>query len=325
MKHLLLLLFLIISTLELKAQLPLPDFEVSILTETKVRIYWKNNFDNCSQITIQKSFDSIRHFKTIFSSLSPELLENAYVDNDYLPQLKTFYRILYVYNEGNYAFTISKAPENKKDKKYSDIKINQVETINKLNRLITIYKPITSSKDSSLINKNQNTQKEVNKGESTQNKLHLLDSIIASPLASKKLFIIYKRTTDSLFKIIDEKLFSKFKDSIISKTKDTLYAYENDIIIWKPFIPDPAWQPSEYVYTALKGYLIIDLPLTTKHKYKLIIYNEANQEIMRLKQIKNPKLMLEKSNFIKAGWYNFELFEDDKLKEKNKFKILADF
>jgi hypothetical protein len=36
-------------------------------------------------------------------------------------------------------------------------------------------------------------------------------------------------------------------------------------------------------------------------------------------------VILEKSNFPKVGWYNFELFEDDKLKEKNKFLVDKDY
>lgn len=324
MNRLFLLLIFFFTSLNLKAQLPLPDFEVTLLTETKVRVYWKNNLENCTQITIQKSYDSLKYFKTIFSSLSPELPENAYVDHDYLPQLKTFYRILYVYDEGNYAFTISKTPTNRNEKKFKEIKINQVEINNKLNRLITVDKPIASITDSSLINK-QNLKIEIEQNEIISNKILLLDSIKAIPLASKKMFVVYKRTTDSLYNILDDKSFSKFKDSIISKTKDTLYAYENDIIVWKQFIPDPAWQPSEFVYTSTKGYVVIDLPLIKKHKYKLFVYNEAKQEIMKLKHIKLQKLIIEKSNFLKAGWYNFELYEDDKLLERNKFQLIADF
>ena len=103
-------LFLLFISIKLNAQESLPIFSVSQLTETKARIYWKNNFSNCSQITIQKSYDSLKYFKTIFSSLSPELPENAFVDNDYLQELRVYYRILFVIDDANYAFTKSKTP-----------------------------------------------------------------------------------------------------------------------------------------------------------------------------------------------------------------------
>ena len=49
-------------------------------------------------------------------------------------------------------------------------------------------------------------------------------------------------------------------------------------------------------------------------------------EILKiLRQVKEPLFTLDKSNFVHAGWYVFELFENDKLKEKNKFYLPKDF
>ncbi len=323
MNRLMLFFFLLIS-LKINAQETLPNFRVTQLSENKVRVYWKNSFANCTQITIQKSYDSLKYFKTIFSSLSPELPENAYVDNDYLPELKIYYRILYVIDDGIFAFTLSKTPSKSVNIQNEILKPKIEESI-KLFRLITINKPLISKKDSSLIVEKNNSNKEKETTKIELKKIHILDSIVATPLPTKRMFVIYKGVIDSLFTIIDEYAFSKFKDSIISKTKDTLYAYENDIIVWKKFIPDPIWQASEFVYTAPKGFVIIQLPLYKKHKYKLICFNENKEELFRIKQIKTDYLMLEKSNFNKAGWFSFELYEDDKLKEKNKFFIQADF
>ena len=323
MKYILTFIFCLVFV-QIKAQLALPDFQVNELTESKVRIYWKNSFTNCTQITVQKSYDSLKHFKTIFSSLSPELPENAYVDNDYLAQLKNYYRILYVIDDGNYAFTISKTPSKVGSSRNQVITTKFADPI-RLNRLITINKPLFPNKDSNtnMINDSSYKEFEINKNEKP--KIRLLDPIIIAPLPTKKMYVIYYRQADSLYKILDEFFFSKFKDSIIAKTKDTLYAYENDIIVWKQFIPDPVWQPSEFVYTATKGYVVIQIPLYKKHKYKLICYDDNNAEVLKIKHIKSDFLMLEKSNFIKAGWYSFELFEDDKLKEKNKFQLTVDF
>ena len=323
MKYFLTFIFCLSFT-QINAQLALPDFQVNELTESKVRVYWKNSFANCTQITIQKSYDSLKYFKTIFSSLSPELPENAYVDDDYLPQLKNYYRILYVIDDGNYAFTISKTPT-KGSISRNQLIITKFADPIRLNRLITINEPFISTTDSNKIVTNDFLFKDAETKKNEKPKIHLLDSIIISPLPTKKMYLVYYRQGDSLYKILDEKSFSKFKDSIIAKTKDTIYAYENDIIVWKKFIPDPIWLPSEFVYTATKGYVAIQIPLYKKHKYKLICYDDKNEEVLKIKHIKSDFLMLEKSNFIKAGWYSFELFEDDKLKEKNKFLLVADF
>ena len=119
--------------------------------------------------------------------------------------------------------------------------------------------------------------------------------------------------------------YAKFKDSITRKTKDTLFVLGDDKILWKPFVPKPLWKPSINVFTADKGYVSIVLPNYKTHHYKLVFYDAKDKEIFRIKQLKQDKLTLEKSNFLHEGWFYFELFEDDKLKEKNKFFIEKDF
>jgi hypothetical protein len=120
--------------------------------------------------------------------------------------------------------------------------------------------------------------------------------------------------------------FQKFRDSISLKTKDTLFAFENDIIILKPFVPKPLWKASVNIFTNNKGFVSINLPEASKnHKYKIIFYDETNTEVFRIKQLKQDKLVLEKSNFLHAGWFFFELFEDDTIIEKNKFYLDKDF
>ena len=317
-------LFLLFISIKLNAQESLPIFSVSQLTETKARIYWKNNFSNCSQITIQKSYDSLKYFKTIFSSLSPELPENAFVDNDYLQELRVYYRILFVIDDANYAFTKSKTPT-KINASSNLYELFETDKPFNLNRLIKINKPLFPTLDNNKIANNEKQKKDFVTTKVEPNKIQLLDSIFTSPVPIKKMFVIYKRQVDSLYKVLDELFFLKFKDSIIAKTKDTLYAYENDIIVWKQFIPEPSWQFSEYVFTAPKGHLVIQVPLYKKHKYKIIFYDDTNEEALRINHIKADYIILEKSNFIKAGWYSFELYEDDKLKEKNKFLLVADF
>ena len=34
--------------------------------------------------------------------------------------------------------------------------------------------------------------------------------------------------------------------------------------------------------------------------------------------------VLDKTNFVHAGWFTYELYEDEKLKEKNKFQLQKD-
>lgn len=87
------------------AQDTLPNFTV---TErgNKVIISWVNPFKTCIQLNVQRSFDSLKNFRTIYSAPSPELPQNGYSDNK-MPTNRTFYRIFYVLDGGTYFFTQS--------------------------------------------------------------------------------------------------------------------------------------------------------------------------------------------------------------------------
>ena len=272
------------------AQDTLPSFSAVILNNNKAQISWTNPYPNCTQISVQRSYDSLRFFQTIFSALSPELPQNGFADNNYISQIKIYYRIFYVLEDGKYFFTNSKTAKRFDGNKKVEVNENFVAA------------------DTSSIRQ-----------------INLINSPNSAHIPLKRMFSIYRRSTDSLYNVLEEKLYYKFKDSIAYKTKDTLYSLENDIIIWKPFVPKPLWKPSLHIFTAEKGYVIINLPLARTHKYRIVFFDENEQEIFRIKQLKQEKLMLEKSNFFHAGWFHFELYEDEKMKEKNYFFIDKEF
>jgi hypothetical protein len=286
-----------------KAQDTLPNFSLNIFSASKAQISWANPFSNCIQLSVQKSYDSLNFFKTIFSAQSPELPVNGYVDENYLSQVKVYYRIFYVLEDGKFFFTKSKSQ------------------LNFSKKIVATNLP---NKDKIVITKDTITQTTL--PNFPINPIKLIDTPKPDLLPAKRFFTIYKKSTDSLFHVLDELSYLKFKDSIAYKTKDTLIIKDNDIVIFKPFIPKPLWKPSVNVFTADKGYVKIQLPKGSKtHHYKLIFYNESKEEIFRIKQLKQDKLTLEKANFLQSGWFYFDLYEDEKLLEKNKFFIEKDF
>ena len=138
---------------------------------------------------------------------------------------------------------------------------------------------------------------------------------------SKKLIRIYNRDKPTDVLEMDYGRYKKFRDSIISKTKDSIYVVSADAIMLKPFIVKPFWKPSTFIYTTIKGYVDLRFPLAKQRKYKVIFYDESGIELFTIKQIKEPYLTLDYTNFIHASWFSFELFEDDKLKEKGRFLL----
>ncbi|HET7897878.1 MAG TPA: hypothetical protein VFL47_09420 [Flavisolibacter sp.] len=87
----------------------------------------------------------------------------------------------------------------------------------------------------------------------------------------------------------------------------------------------PGFVPSFYVYTNKDGYVYLNLPDAEKQKYHIRFYEEDNSMLFEVKNIKESGLTLDKTNFLHAGWFNFELYNDDKLIEKNKFYLAKEF
>lgn len=91
-------------------QKPLPEFYVTQGPHNSNLISWVNNFgDDCIQLNVQRSSDSINGFRTVFSTPAPELPSNGFTDKT-APPGRVFYRIFYMLNGGSYYFTASKQP-----------------------------------------------------------------------------------------------------------------------------------------------------------------------------------------------------------------------
>jgi hypothetical protein len=87
-----------------------------------------------------------------------------------------------------------------------------------------------------------------------------------------------------------------------------------------------AFVPSLYVYTHRDGYVRISLPDDEKpKKYSVKFFRDDNTFLFELKEIKEKDFRIDKSNFYRAGWFRFELYEDDQLIERHKFYLEKEF
>ena len=96
------------------------------------------------------------------------------------------------------------------------------------------------------------------------------------------------------------------------------------IVNYKPV--QDGYMPSLHVYTYRDGYVRISLPPDEKSKkYSIKFFEESGPLLFELKELKEKNFKIDKTNFYHAGWFRFELFEDGKLLEKNKFYLEKDF
>lgn len=110
------------------------------------------------------------------------------------------------------------------------------------------------------------------------------------------------------------------RNAVIEKIRDTL------TVGVTPGVPRrPDFVPSFYVYTNRDGYVFINLPDASKKDYRIKFYEDDDSFLFELKNIKEPALTLDKTNFLHAGWFKFELYNNNQLLEKNKFYLAREF
>lgn len=87
----------------------------------------------------------------------------------------------------------------------------------------------------------------------------------------------------------------------------------------------PDFVPSFYVYTNQEGSVYINLPDADRKKYRIKFFDDDDSFLFEIKSIKETGLTLDKTNFLHAGWFKFELYGDDRLIEKNKIYLTKEF
>ena len=82
--------------------------------------------------------------------------------------------------------------------------------------------------------------------------------------------------------------------------------------------------PSRRIYAAKDNNIVINLPNFESKKYLVKFFDEEGRPLFELNRIKEEFLIVEKMNFLHAGWFHFEIYENGKVIEKNKFFIPKD-
>ncbi|MDB5205318.1 MAG: hypothetical protein JWR72_393 [Flavisolibacter sp.] len=122
--------------------------------------------------------------------------------------------------------------------------------------------------------------------------------------------------------------FSGTKRPEFDTAKAIIVNIKEPPVIKKPepvVIKKPDFVPSFYVYTNKDGYVFINLPDAEKQKYRIKFFEEDGEFLFEIKSIKQTGLTLDKANLVHAGWFLFELYNDDKLVEKSKFYLAREF
>lgn len=113
---------------------------------------------------------------------------------------------------------------------------------------------------------------------------------------------------------------ANLNNPIASSPRESPEVKNPEVIIKKP-----QFVPSFYVYTNKDGYVYINLPDADRQKYHIKFFEEDGTPLFEIKTINRTGLTLDKTDFMHAGWFLFELYNDEKLVEKSKFYLAKEF
>jgi hypothetical protein len=294
------LLFIAVSlTVVLHAQDTLPRFTATVRGPGKILISWHNNYPVVTQISIQRSTDSLKDFSTLLTVPDPKLPANGAVDKALHPNF--YYRLFIVLDNGKYLFTPSRRPHSITTEPTPTVGPDTTdETMSGAARNRVL---IVSPRD--------------NKTKTSRNlpsTIHGLPEISISNT-------VFIRKGDSLLGQLSGTAVQSFRDSVLRRTKDTLVFIDGDTMLIKPFIAKEVYKTSVYVFAGKMGNIHVALPEAAKKHYTVKFFDENNKLLFELSEIKDPSLILDKANFHHYGWFRFELYDGEQLKEKNKFFI----
>lgn len=303
-------LALLLLSINSLAQDTLPRFSAFARGNDKVIIGWTNTFPVVTQISIQRSYDSLRFFKTILTVPDPSIPQNGYLDAKGT-NLKMFYRLFIVLDSGKYVFSPSQRPTWDTGRQAGTQRPETMPENNARQRVV-IAENMAPKEAEILKEKIQEAVKETPK---TAEK--------PKPAPEPEKFFVIKRR-DSIIMQLPTRSLKKFRDSIIARTRDTMTFRNADTILIKPFIPKPVFKPSRFVYTDNRGDVVILLPDAKSRSYTVKFFEDDTTPLFEVKQIRETYLVVDKTNFFHAGWFRFELLEDGKEKEQHRFFIPKD-
>lgn len=349
-----------------QAQDSLPQFNAVRRPGNRILISWTNPFGSrIRQLSIQRSADSTRLFKSIVTLPDPKVLKNGYVDTK-SPDTLQYYRLYILLDSGRYIFSKSKravkyvdppptppAPIVKPTQKPGDkqpvektekAKPNTAGKTEEQRQSKTEEpkpaekeEPKPDEKEESISGKTDESRagkaKEpiTNKPVEPAPSKKIDDKIIDKPKETPKQPIIIPeriytiKRADTLRGTLPESKMRAFRDSINLYTKDTLLSVVNDTIIIRAFIPKDQFVLSKYIFTDKSGLLHIELTDAPRKAYKVRFYEEDKTFLFEVRDIRDQILLIDKANFQHAGWFLYELFDNSVIIEKNRFFIGKDF
>ena len=81
---------------------------------------------------------------------------------------------------------------------------------------------------------------------------------------------------------------------------------------------------SGFIRREKNGDIVIAIPTVEREKYKIRFFDDDDHFLFEVRQIRDPMLIVEKYNFQRSGMFQYELYRENLLIERNTFLIRKD-
>jgi hypothetical protein len=285
------------------AQDTLPQFSVKDIGKERYVISWVNNYPYTAQITIQRSFDSIRGYKSILTVPDPNAKQNGYADskaiNDHM-----FYRLYIQLENGRFLFTAAKQPSREifiTEPQPKPVLTTSPTVPQKKEELAPKQGSSTTPAPVAVAINAENNPANITTDEKTTAQVEPT----TENTATREIPAV-KRVEPIIVRLQNVRLGDSAKTPLAVTTKD-----------------DPnAYAPSLFVYTHPDGNIRIQVPNRARlSKYRIKFFESDKRFLFELRNLPAPNFQLDKINFLHGGWFLFELYEDTRLIEKHKLHL----
>jgi hypothetical protein len=152
---------------------------------------------------------------------------------------------------------------------------------------------------------------------------------VLNPLNKENGYVDTKPPQDRVFYRVfiafegGEYIFSKSQRPVVDTSSDAIATIDFPVEEKKEPVKtgEPDFVPSKFVFTGKDNNVIINLPDAASRKFSIKFFDESDKPVFEINSITEPYLILEKVNFLHAGWFKYHLFDNDILLEKFKFFI----
>ncbi len=289
------------------AQQSLPDVSITS-SNRRVVVSWLNDYKKpIETILIQRSFDSLKNFRTIGSVLNPLNLENGFLDQQ-PPYDRMYYRVFIQFPNGDYVIGPSSRASNSND---------SIEPIDI--RTDSAMSSLTIPEVRDFVRK---------------------DRPIFSYYQPKKVIDTLKLIPESEIAINQSPLEHNIHPPQINPVPETLQTPKKVIIpdsiqitkrLSVPEIPlkkkKPTMRtayPSSCVYVNNNQTITLDFRQIQYKETRIRFLDEQENPVLELDELPETLLYLERYNFRKSGWYHFEIYEAGILVERSKIFVTRD-